>query len=301
MYREFFGLAELPFSLTPNTDFYYGLPPHNEALDTLRVALLGGEGFIKVTGEVGTGKTMLLRKLLNCEWMQQGFEVAYLPNPYLTAAEMRAALASELGIELDSSDSLNVTDAINRKLIELNAAGRRVAVIIDEAQDLPSDTLEAIRLFGNLETESAKLAQIVLFGQPELDRRLALPEFRQLRQRITFSYELRPLTRDETAAYVEFRMRKAGLQGMFVFSPKALKVLWKAGRGVPRLINVLAHKSLMLAYGAGSHQVKAGFVKLAARDTEDVRANHHGFVKAALCLIGLFAGAALIAYGLNLF
>ena len=268
MYKSFFGLKELPFTLTPNTDFYYGLPPHQEAIVVLEVALKSGEGFIKITGEVGTGKTLLLRKIMN-SGIVENYEVAYLPNPYLTAPEMRLALARELSVDLKESDEISVTDAINHRLIELNQQGKKVMVLIDEAQDLPEETLEAIRLFGNLETESAKLVQIVLFGQPELDFRLSDEKFRQLRQRITFSYRLRSLTFDETRAYINYRMNIAGYQGGAVFTEGSLKKLWKGSRGIPRLINVLAHKCLMLAYGRGQYKVKSDVVKMAVNDTED--------------------------------
>lgn len=275
MYKSFFGLKELPFTLTPNTDFYYGLPPHQEAMVVLEVALKSGEGFIKITGEVGTGKTLLLRKIMNSEQVA-GYEIAYLPNPYLTASEMRLALAKELQVDLKANDEISVTDAINHRLIELNQQGKQVMVLIDEAQDLPDETLEAIRLFGNLETESAKLVQIVLFGQPELDYRLNQDRFRQLRQRISFSYRLRPLTLDETSAYIAYRLKVAGLTGANLFTEKALKTLWQGSRGIPRLINVLAHKSLMLAYGKGQGTIKPNIVKLAILDTEDATSQNVG-------------------------
>ncbi|MGL4888722.1 MAG: MSHA fimbrial biogenesis protein MshM, partial [Aeromonas veronii] len=211
MYLTHFGLQEAPFSLTPNTGFYYGLPPHEEALQVLNWALAQGEGFIKVTGEVGTGKTLLCRKLLS----ELGSEarpvrLAWLPNPHLTPAELRIALALELGLAVRDQSELDLTDRIHRHLISLHQQGSRVVVLIDEAQALPDETLEAIRLFGNLETESSKLLQIVLFGQPELDARLAKPHLRQLRQRIGFSYCLRPLRFDETRAYLEHRLQVSG-------------------------------------------------------------------------------------------
>jgi MSHA biogenesis protein MshM len=276
MYESFFGLKEPPFALTPNTGFYYGLPPHQEALQVLKTALEEGEGFIKVTGEVGTGKTLVLRKLMNADW-SWNFEIAYLPNPYLTASEMRVSLARELGIEnLSDGGELSVTDAINRRLIEIHREGRRVMVLIDEAQDLPDETMEAIRLFGNLETESEKLIQIVLFGQPELDQRLNQDKFRQFRQRISFSYSLRPLNFPETEAYIQYRLKVAGYEGYQLFTKGAVKKLWKASRGVPRLINVLAHKSLMLAYGSGSLRIKRGMVKYAVLDTPDATGYRSG-------------------------
>ncbi|ELM3614856.1 AAA family ATPase [Aeromonas sobria] len=270
MYLTHFGLQEAPFSLTPNTGFYYGLPPHEEALQVLNWALEQGEGFIKVTGEVGTGKTLLCRKLLS----ELGSEacpvrLAWLPNPHLTPAELRIALALELGLAVRDQSELDLTDRIHRHLISLHQQGSRVVVLIDEAQALPDETLEAIRLFGNLETESSKLLQIVLFGQPELDARLAKPHLRQLRQRIGFSYCLRPLRFDETRAYLEHRLQVSGYLGAPLFASSAMRRLWRASRGIPRLINVLAQKCLMLAYGQGARQIDSRLVRLAIRDTED--------------------------------
>ncbi|MFM4840998.1 MSHA fimbrial biogenesis protein MshM [Aeromonas veronii] len=270
MYLTHFGLQKAPFSLTPNTGFYYGLPPHEEALQVLNWALAQGEGFIKVTGEVGTGKTLLCRKLLS----ELGSEarpvrLAWLPNPHLTPAELRIALALELGLAVRDQSELDLTDRIHRHLISLHQQGSRVVVLIDEAQALPDETLEAIRLFGNLETESSKLLQIVLFGQPELDARLAKPHLRQLRQRIGFSYCLRPLRFDETRAYLEHRLQVSGYRGAPLFAGRAMRLLWRASRGIPRLINILAQKCLMLAYGQGVRQIDSRLVRLAIRDTDD--------------------------------
>lgn len=270
MYLNHFGLQEAPFGLTPNTGFYYGLPPHEEALQVLNWALAQGEGFIKVTGEVGTGKTLLCRKLLS-ELGSEAHPVrlAWLPNPHLTPAELRTALALELGLSVREGAELDLTDRIHRHLISLHQQGSRVVVLIDEAQALPDETLEAIRLFGNLETESNKLLQIVLFGQPELDARLAKPHLRQLRQRIGFSYCLRPLRFDETRAYLEHRLQVSGYRGAPLFAGRAMRRLWRASRGIPRLINILAQKCLMLAYGEGARQIDSRLVRLAIRDTDD--------------------------------
>ncbi|MGL6051284.1 MAG: ExeA family protein [Aeromonas salmonicida] len=270
MYLNHFGLQEAPFGLTPNTGFYYGLPPHEEALQVLNWALAQGEGFIKVTGEVGTGKTLLCRKLLS-ELGSEAHPVrlVWLPNPHLTPAELRTALALELGLSVREGAELDLTDRIHRHLISLHQQGSRVVVLIDEAQALPDETLEAIRLFGNLETESNKLLQIVLFGQPELDARLAKPHLRQLRQRIGFSYCLRPLRFDETRAYLEHRLQISGYRGAPLFAGRAMRLLWRASRGIPRLINILAQKCLMLAYGQGARQVDSRLVRLAIRDTDD--------------------------------
>ena len=270
MYLNHFGLQEAPFGLTPNTGFYYGLPPHEEALQVLNWALAQGEGFIKVTGEVGTGKTLLCRKLLS-ELGSEAHPVrlAWLPNPHLTPAELRTALALELGLSVREGAELDLTDRIHRHLISLHQQGSRVVVLIDEAQALPDETLEAIRLFGNLETESNKLLQIVLFGQPELDARLAKPHLRQLRQRIGFSYCLRPLRFDETRAYLEHRLQISGYRGAPLFAgcghaPAVARVARD-----PRLINILAQKCLMLAYGQGARQIDSRLVRLAIRDTDD--------------------------------
>ncbi|MFM5354501.1 MSHA fimbrial biogenesis protein MshM [Aeromonas dhakensis] len=293
MYLNHFGLQEAPFGLTPNTGFYYGLPPHEEALQVLNWALAQGEGFIKVTGEVGTGKTLLCRKLLSeLGSEEQPVRLAWLPNPHLTPAELRIALALELGLPVRDQSELDLTDRIHRHLISLHRQGSRVVVLIDEAQALPDETLEAIRLFGNLETESSKLLQIVLFGQPELDSRLAKPHLRQLRQRIGFSYCLRPLRFDETRAYLEHRLQISGYRGAPLFGGRALRQLWRASRGIPRLINILAQKCLMLAYGQGARQIDSRLVRLAVRDTDDARR----FVPRRWWPFVLLLGCAL-AYG----
>ncbi|AGM42170.1 MSHA fimbrial biogenesis protein MshM [Aeromonas hydrophila] len=293
MYLNHFGLQEAPFGLTPNTGFYYGLPPHEEALQVLNWALAQGEGFIKVTGEVGTGKTLLCRKLLSeLGSEERPVRLAWLPNPHLNPAELRIALALELGLAVRDQSELDLTDRIHRHLIALHRQGSRVVVLIDEAQALPDETLEAIRLFGNLETESSKLLQIVLFGQPELDTRLAKPHLRQLRQRIGFSYCLRPLRFDETRAYLEHRLQISGYRGAPLFGGRALRQLWRASRGIPRLINILAQKCLMLAYGQGARQIDSRLVRLAVRDTDDARR----FVPRRWWPLVLLLGCAL-AYG----
>ena len=265
MYKAHFGLTEVPFGLTPNTQFYHPLVPHFEALQVLTTALAAGEGFIKVTGEVGTGKTLICRKLLN--ELGDNYVIAYLPNPYLTPNEIRVAIASELSIDT-SLDQYQLTEALNHRLITLSAADKQVVLLIDEAQVLPHETLEALRLISNLETESKKLLQVVLFGQPELDTRLQQDNLRQLRQRITFSYQLRPLLANETSSYVEHRLTISGYRGAPLFEAKALRLLHQASGGIPRLINILAHKCLMLSYGENVRNINIKLVKLAIQDTE---------------------------------
>lgn len=301
MYLKHFGLGQTPFSLTPNTGFFFGLSPHVEALQVLQTALQTGEGFIKVTGEVGTGKTLICRKLIN--ELPQGFHCAYLPNPYLTPAELRWAVANELGLKYTSEiDQQQLTGLIQQQLLALSAHGHAIVLVLDEAQALPDESLEALRLFTNLETESRKLLQVVLFGQPELDERLKRQAFRQLRQRITFSYSLRPLTWDETDAYIRYRLAVAGYAGQALFSPKLTRKIAEASRGIPRLINILAHKALMLSFGEGATQVRMAHIKGAIQDTEDAsRGSQNWPTYMAIALIVCAAAiGALLASGVNL-
>ncbi len=269
MYLYHFGLTELPFTLTPNTNFYLPLQPHNEALAVLTTALQAGEGFIKVIGEVGTGKTLLCRKLLN--EIPEHFITAYIPNPYLNPDELRRALAVELGVKQAQRMSVQLlTQRIQSRLLELHGQGHSVVLILDEAQALPETSLEALRLFTNLETETRKLLQVVLFAQPELDERLAQTQFRQLRQRITFSYALRAMNAAEVKQYIQHRMHVAGYKGASLFSDSICKRITKVSNGIPRLVNVLCHKVLMLTYGQGHYQITNKILNAAIIDTEGV-------------------------------
>jgi len=272
VYLDHFGLNELPFGITPDTAFTVLTRGHQEALNTLLVALDSGEGFIKITGEVGSGKTLLCRRLLQS--LPKGDVVsAYLPNPHLAPRTLFLALAEELGLSsAGSDDDYHVLKQLNNGLLDFAAAGYRVVVCIDEAQAMPLETLESLRLLSNLETEKRKLLQIVLFGQPELDRRLAEPSVRQLRQRIAFHYELSGLGCEEVATYLVHRLRVAGYRGEGVFAKRAVRCLHRASRGTPRLLNILAHKSLLATFGDGRHQVRASHVRRAAADTEGASA-----------------------------
>lgn len=266
---QFYGLTEAPFGLTPDTDFYIDLPSQKQAFDMLMYALASGEGFIKVTGEVGTGKTMLCRRLLNT-LEQQDFISAYIPNPAVDADGLWHAIAREFVIDHSRfSDSTELRAELEKYLIRCALNKNQVVLIIDEAQSMPEKTLEALRLISNLETEKQKLVQIVLFGQPELDKTLHQENMRQLYQRITSSSKLNPLNNHESLAlYLQQRMCLAGYRGLPIFSKKAIKRLWSATQGVPRLVNIIANKSLLVGYGAGSAQLDARHVDLAIKDTE---------------------------------
>ena len=266
MYSAHFGLRELPFGITPDTSFFFTSPHSQEALNTLLVAARNGEGFIKITGEVGTGKTLLCRKFMAT--LGDGFVTAYIPNPYLEPRTLMLALADELDIRLEKDvDQHQLLKSITQRLLELAAQDKRVLLCLDEAQAIPIESLEALRLLTNLETEKRKLLQIVLFGQPELNRKLELDAIRQLAQRITFHYHLGPLTRDDLEFYLAHRLRVAGFTGARLFSRGAVGKLFSASGGIPRLVNILAHKSLMLGYGQGRQQVTRANVQAAARDT----------------------------------
>jgi len=267
MYRAHFGLREPPFGLTPDTSFFFACSSYQEALNTLLVAARNGEGFIKITGEVGSGKTMLCRKFLAS--IGRDFVAAYIPNPYLDPRSLLLALAEEFKAPLEKNiEQHELLKALTRALLDFARAGKRVIVCLDEAQAMPLETLEALRLLTNLETEKRKLLQVVLFGQPELDEHLAQQSVRQLRQRITFQYRLGGLRKDEVDLYLSHRLGIAGHKGGRVFNPAAVKALYRASGGIPRLINIIAHKAMMLTYGEGGHEVLPAHVRVAVADTQ---------------------------------
>ena len=281
MYLEHFGIREAPFSLTPDTSYFFASPSHQAALNTLLVALRMGEGFIKVVGEVGTGKTLLCRKLLKL--LGDTYITAYIADPYLTPVQLRMALATELGIEMmPGTGQRELNQLIYERLLELSEASKGVVLILDEAQALPNESLEALRLLTNLETEKSKLLQIAIFGQPELDQRLAETSMRQLKQRITFSHRLETIDCDSLGDYVYHRLCQAGYQGRQPFTPKALKLLYRASHGTPRLINVLSHKALMAAFGRGTWNITPELVQSAVCDTEGTNSPRMPLSQAAM-------------------
>jgi MSHA biogenesis protein MshM len=280
MYLAHFGLAERPFALTPDTAYAFSTRAHQEALNTLLVAADAGEGFIKITGEVGTGKTLLCRRFLAAlAERDAGFVTCYLPNPNLSPRTLMLSLAEELGETLPASaDQYTLHKTINQRLLELASADLRVVLCLDEAQALSLESLEALRLLSNLETEKRKLMQVVLFGQPELDTKLQRADLRQLRQRIAFTYRLRGLSRGELGFYLEHRLRVAGHVGPAVFSPAAIARLHRASDGTPRLVNILAHKALLAVFGEGGAGVERRHVRAAERDVDAGAAPRRGWL-----------------------
>ncbi len=294
MYEAHFGLREPPFGITPDTSFAYACNSHQEALNTLLVAARNGEGFMKVTGEVGTGKTLLCRRFLAT--LDSRFVSAYIPNPYLEPRTLMFALADELGISLPrEADQHQLLKELSRALLNFARQGKTVVVCLDEAQAMPQETLEALRLLTNLETEKRKLVQVVLFGQPELDERLAHAAVRQLRQRITFQYRLLALNVEEVGHYLAHRLRVAGYRGSRLFVPAAVRRMHRVSRGVPRLINIVAHKALLLAFGEGMQQVHPHHVRIAAADTPAAAPALHWWWL-GLAMLLLAAGGVSLAY-----
>jgi len=291
MYLHHFGLRESPFSLTPDTSFFFACSSYQEALNTLLVAARNGEGFIKITGEVGNGKTLLCRKFLAT--LNQGrqtttligtqdqevaappvprFITAYIPNPYLEPNSLLLALAEEFRVPLEkTTDQHQLLKGLTHSLLECARNGQRALLCLDEAQAMPLESLEVLRLLTNLETEKRKLLQVVLFGQPELNERLKHHSIRQLRQRISFQYDLQGLRKNELERYLRHRLAVAGFAGETLFSDRAVTKLHRITGGTPRLVNIVAHKALMLAFSDGRQQVFPRHIRDAAADTPEVR------------------------------
>ena len=264
LYLEHFGLREPPFRITPHTDFFFTGANRGPTLDALIYAITQDEGIVKVTGEVGSGKTMLCRMLL--ERLPENVETLYLANPSLSRQEILGAIADELGIPTDGKATHSLTRALQDALIERYAAGKRVVVLIDEAHAMPAESLEEIRLLSNLESKANKLLQIALFAQPELDERLAANDMRQLRERITQHFSLTPLKPPDVANYIEFRLRAAGYHGPNPFSEQAVKLIAEISEGLSRRINILADKALLAAYSNSHHRVDSVEIRTAAQD-----------------------------------
>jgi MSHA biogenesis protein MshM len=292
MYLEHFGLKEHPFGITPDTSFFFSAIGYQEALNTLLIAARTGEGFIKITGEVGTGKTLLCRKFMAS--LEDDFKTAYVPNPYLEPNSLLLVLTEELGLRdvnaPEESSQHQLLKLLTQGLLDYAREGKRVVVCMDEVQAMPTETLEALRLLTNLETEKRKLLQVVIFGQPELEDKLNQPSIRQLKQRVTFEYHLGALSPDDLNYYLSHRLAVAGHQGGRLFSRLASKVLHFKSGGVPRLVNILAHKAMLRAFGKGRRQVGVLDVLAASADTASTR----GSASAKWLLLLMVLGCAAV-------
>ena len=265
MYLDYFGLKKQPFGITPDTSLFFKGAERGDVLDAVLYALNSGQGIIKVVGEVGSGKTMLSRMLVNK--VPDDTVFVYLLNPNIEAEQVLYAIAYDLGLQVDPSDkSIQILHVLQQKLLEFYQEGKKVVLVVDEAQQMPLKTLEEIRLLSNLETETEKLLQIILFGQPELDEHIDTASVRQLRERITYSFYLSPLDWQMTDKYLHFRLEKAGHQGRAIFDKNAIKLLTKYADGTLRRLNVLADKSLLAAFLQKSPVVEVKHVKLALKD-----------------------------------
>ena len=306
MYLEHFGLNEPPFRITPHTDFFFDGANRGATLDALIYAITHDEGIVKVSGEVGSGKTMLCRVLM--ERLPENVTIIYLANPSLSREDILYAIADELRLDVpENARSSMVLRTLQDHLIKSFGEGRQVVVLIDEAHAMPVETLEEIRLLSNLEANRNKLLQLVLFGQPELNDILARSDMRQLKERITHNFGLEPLVRDDITHYLDFRMRAAGYRGPSVFSPPALKMIAQSSLGLTRRINILADKSLLAAFSSGSHQIGPKEIRAAIRDCEFSDATYGGkaarksqtFWIAAVLAIGALAAMVWLSTALR--
>ena len=294
MYLNHFQLKEFPFSITPDTSFFFSSRTSQQALNTLLVATRAGEGFIKITGEVGTGKTLLCRQLLAAAGSD--FQTAYIPNPCLSPTGLLLELAEEVHADTAavqrapaSEQQHLVLKALAQRLLSLALENKRVLVCLDEVQAMPIETLEALRLLTNLETEKRKLLQVVIFGQPELDEKLNHASIRQLKQRITFEYHLGPLEGSELSRYVNHRMAVSGYDGAALLSAPALWMLMWRTRGFPRLVNIVVHKALMCSYGRGKKSVGLREMREAVADTASLRPRTRQLAWAGLAVFAMLA------------
>ncbi|MGH9404127.1 MAG: ExeA family protein [Terriglobia bacterium] len=267
MYKKFFGLRENPFNVNPDPRYLYVTPHTEEALSCLTYGIQNRKGFILLTGEVGTGKTTLINKLL--EWLQrEAISTAFIFNPRLREDEFFEFMMTDFGISCDPKSKSQVLIRLNHWLLERYRAGETAVLIVDEAQNLPEPVLEEIRLLTNLETYTEKLLQIVLSGQPELENKLRQPQLRQLRQRITLRSKTYPLTPAETEGYINSRLRIAGSDGQPVFAPEAIEAVHRYSRGIPRMVNILCEHSMINAFADQRRPVTAEIIAAVARDFE---------------------------------
>lgn len=294
MYLDHFGLHEAPFKITPNTGFFYPGAERGATLDALVYAIEQGEGIIKVTGEVGSGKTLLCRML--AEKLRTAHDLVYLANPHISPQEVLTAIAYDLKLPLAADASITeLTHGITHSLLQSHANGRRTILLVEEAQGMPLETLEEIRLLTNLETAHEKLLQIVLFGQPELDENLRQATIRQLNERITQHFSLRPLTPEEARQYLDHRLRSAGYRGPELFPSALVRELNRHAHGLSRRLNILADKTLLAAYAENTHTLTLNHVRAAVADSPftDKRRQHRTLALSGGLLLALLLTAAL--------
>ena len=301
MYYEHFGLNQAPFRITPNTDFFFGGGNRGPILEALIYAVTQGEGIVKVTGEVGSGKTMLCNMLQTR--LPEQVETVYLANPNVAPEEILHAIAFEMQLAVDrNAGRLAVMHAIQNHLLRRHAEGRRVVLFVEESQGMPLPTLEEIRLLSNLETKADKLLQIVLFGQPELDENLRQNQIRQLKERITHSFRLEPLNAQETREYLMFRLRAAGYRGPDLFTDAVVREIARISGGLTRRINLLADKALLAAFSENTHTLRQKHIDAAVRDSAFAQQRPAPATLPRLApvllllVIGMAAGAGLYAW-----
>lgn len=299
MYLEHFGLTEPPFRITPHTDFFFSGGNRGATLDALVYAITHDQGIVKISGEVGSGKTMLCRVLM--ERLPENVTFIYLANPSLSREDILYAIADELHLDVpENARAALVLKALQEHLIRSYSEGRQVVVLVDEAHAMPVETLEEIRLLSNLESNHSKLLQLVLFGQPELNDVLARPDMRQLKERITHNFMLEPLIHADVAQYIEFRMRAAGYKGPSLFSTPAIKLIARISLGLTRRINILADKALLAAFAEGTHEVGLKQAQIALKDCDFStatylepkglrRSGHPAYIALLVAAIGILA------------
>ena len=291
MYYDYFGLKQPPFRITPDTNLFFPGGERGAVLEALIFAVGNGEGIIKVVGEVGSGKTMLCRMLQ--KELPASVEIVYLANPSLSPENILQAIAFELKLAVTAATSkLEAMRQIQDYLIERHAQNQQVVVFVEEAQGMPLATLEEIRLLSNLETNQNKLLQIILFGQPELDLKIARPEIRQLKERITYSFLLNPFKTDDIREYVNSRLRSCGYRAGELFSDSAFRAISRYSNGLVRRVNILADKAMLAAYAGNTNSISAKHVRQAARDSEFISGRWRYWLPTSVMVILLF-GAAL--------
>ena len=292
MYLGFYGLKKQPFHITPDPEFLYLSPSHKEALAAIIYGIQERKGFVTITGAVGVGKTTILRSYLDSAKTKR-LKIIYIFNAKLTFEGLLKTIYRELNLPIESDDTVEMVNRLYEVLIEEYKQENTVVLVVDEAQNMPVDTLESLRMISNLETSKDKLIQIVLVGQPEFEAELSLDRLRQLKQRLAIRSTILPLTKEESLEYIKFRLQKAGSPSTLVFSAPALKEIIKKSAGIPRLLNVLCDNALITGFGYQKKPVTKSIVKEIIRDLDGSRrpSSRRWRLPATVALVGMFAGA----------